>query len=199
MYLRYDKKVFCFIEKYIDITNLSLLLSKGDIVLVEVEETVVLLGLSSSQKKGCMKFLGRFFKKKTIVILFIYLILLLDLQVHKNSSSQFDLVRYEHIIINKVLYIDLNLLSNYLNSEIFSLGNLVIVADRVVICLEVIVDNCNGIEIHYSRDVLVWYNSSSILVIHNSSIVPVIPSSCERWTVSSSSSSKITSLVQVWL
>jgi len=69
------------------------------------------------------------------------------------------------------------------------------VADRVVICLEVIVDNCNGIEIHYSRDVLVWYNSSSILVIHNSSIVPVIPSSCERWTVSSSSSSKITSLV----
>jgi len=48
MYLRYDKKVFCFIEKYIDITNLSLLLSKGDIVLVEVEETVVLLGLSSS-------------------------------------------------------------------------------------------------------------------------------------------------------
>jgi len=47
MYLRYDKKVFCSIEEYIDITNLILLLPKGEIVLVEVKEAVVLLGLLS--------------------------------------------------------------------------------------------------------------------------------------------------------
>lgn len=74
MYKRHDKKVFYSVERYVDIINLVLPLSKEKVILVKIKLVVVLLGLLSSWKKSYIKFLSELFIKKTVIVLLIYLI-----------------------------------------------------------------------------------------------------------------------------